>query len=396
VSRSREVPELTLVYALAGGAARREALRGAAREALRAADFDRLVRELVERRLLSLIGSRAVEVGADLVPDGFAAAVTGARAAARGRGLAVEGATRRVVSVLAAAGIRALPLKGPLLAEEAHGDIGLRETADVDLLVPRSDLVLAVGALRAIGFSEPDDPVRADGLPDLHFRLTHVSLPSIELHWRVHWDEREFSERLLARAAPGPDGLLRAAPDDLAASLLLFYARDGFHGVRMAADIAAWWDRHGRRLAPGFLEAHARSFPALAPSFTAAALAAERLTGTPALGWLGGAVSGGRRVSMAARLADWAGSRDRDQLTANISLVSALLGPPRSVPSFARRELSLPRAGLGANAAHAGKVTARFALALWAVRSGRAWVEAPVGVAAGMARGDGAPRVPPG
>jgi hypothetical protein len=323
---------------------------------------------------LPLVGTRALEAAGDVCPPSFHAHVRAAVTAARARGIAVEAELRRTVALLADHGIRALPLKGPLLAAEAHGDYGLRETDDVDLLVPPARLHEAADLLAAASYARMDDPIRPNGLPDLHLALQHPQGPRIELHWRVHWYEEAFSEDMLARAEPGPDGLLRPRPDDLAAALLLFYARDGLYGVRLAADIAGWWDRHGDALPPGFLEGHARCYPALAPALTAAAEAAERLTGVPATGWLGSAAVRGRRVEIATRLSNWTQSGDRDQLAANISLADGLLGPRGSVGAFARRQLQ-PRAG--ALVPHATKTVARYAIALWRVRGGRWWSPLP-------------------
>jgi hypothetical protein len=290
------------------------------------------------------------------------------------RGLAVEAATRSATARLSEASIPALPLKGPLLAEAAHGDIGARDTRDVDLLVPRERLREAAGLLADGSFRTPDDPLRDNGLPDLHLALRSTERPSIELHWRVHWYEEAFSADMLARAQPGGDDLLRAQPDDLAASLLLYYARDGFHGIRLAADIAAWWDRNGHDLAPAFLEDHARRYPELRPALTAAAAVIERMTGVPACDWVGREAVRGRRVDLAERLADWTQDGDRDQVLANISLVDGLLGPSGSGRAFMRREL-VPRSG--SRAPHAAKVVARCAIALWRVRGGRRWSPAP-------------------
>ena len=203
-------------------------------------------------------------------------------------------------------------------------------------------------------------------------------MPEVELHWRVHWYERLFAADMLARAVPGDDGLLRADPRDLAASLLLFYARDGFHGMRLAADIAAWSDRHRASLEAAFLAGHARRYPELAPALTAAAYAAERLTGVPALEWLGDAAATSRRVELAVRLADWRQDRDRDQMAANISLVGGLLGPRGSAPDFARRELVPANNAPAATAAHALKMCSRYTLALWRVRGARTWAADPV------------------
>lgn len=364
-------PALELIFLQAGCAARRAELADRTRAALRHVDFPRLTLELQARRLLPLIGTRLLEAAGDLCPPSFRTAVRTAQSAARVRGLAVYGATRRVSALLAEHDIPALALKGPLLAEEAHGDMGLRETGDVDLLVPRERLDDAAALLVQQGYRPPLDRLRANGLPDLHLVLRIPDGPPVELHWRVHWHEEDFSRRMLGRATPGEDGMLHAHSQDLCASLLLFYARDGFQGVRLAADAAGWWDHQGSEsLPPGFLAPHLSAYPDLDPSFTAAAAAVEALTGAPARRWLGTGSATDRRVALATRLADWAQDSDRDQLTANVSLVGALLGPRRSAADFARREL-VPDSG--PVAPHALKLTARYGVALWRLRRGRRW-----------------------
>lgn len=332
------------------------------------ADFDVLEQTLTERRLLPLIGSRAIAVEGASVPDTFRRAVLDARAAARAHGLAVEWSTRRTVALLAGRGISALPLKGPVLGQEAYDDLGLRPTADIDLLLHRDQLDAAVGLLLEQGFAPPTDPRRPDGLPELHWVMAHPGFPPVELHWRVHWYETQFSEDMLARASPGCDDILRPETADLVASLLLFYARDGFYGVRFAADLAAWWDRHGRALPPGFLEPYPRRYPELGPALTAAARVAEAVAGVPAVSWLGNASVPTRRVALATRLADWTQHGDPDQLRANVSLVGGLLGPPGSGPEFVRRELLEKATGRRATVVHCVKTGGRYVLALWRAR----------------------------
>jgi hypothetical protein len=192
----------------------------------------------------------------------------------------------------------------------------------------------------------------------------------------VAWYETKFAGDMLARSAPGEDGMLRPEARDLAASLLLFYARDGFHGIRYAADLAALWDRRPAGLDGPFLEGHADRYPALAPALTAAARAAEAVAGVPATRWLGDRAASGRRVSIATRFADWRQVGDPDQLSANISLVGGLLGPPGSAWSFARRELLPYELRPARRLAHAVKRFGRYGLALWRVRGHRTWVAA--------------------
>lgn len=362
------------LFLLAGTAARREELAERTREVLAGADFDALAAELERRRVLPLIGTRALAVAPEACPPSFTERVNAAVRGARARGLRLEAATRDAVARLAEHGIPALPLKGPLLAAEAHGDLGLRIADDVDLLVPRARLQDAARLLVGAGWDEPSDRLDRRGLPDLHLVLRRDRHPAIELHWRVYWGEGAFAADMLGRAEPGPGGLLRAWPDDLMASLLLYYARDGLSGVRLAADIAGWWDRNGDALPPRFLEAHFRRHPALQRPLLAAAIAAERLTGAPARSWLGDPPPGGRRVGTAVRLADWSQAGDRDQIGANISLAGGVLGAPGALPAFARREL-VPREG--PLVPHAAKMLGRYAVALWRVRGGRRWAESP-------------------
>jgi hypothetical protein len=363
--------ELVLTYRLAGSEARRASAESEISQLLSQVDYGVLERELASRRLLALIGARVTAAAGDTAPAAFRVAADAARRHARAHGLAVEWALRRTVSMLAERGIPALPLKGPTLALAAHGDLGLRETTDVDLLVPRQRLDDALGLLLADGYQTP--PERAhDGLPELHWSVRHPRRPRVELHWRVHWYETRFSAEMLARARPGDDGLLRAAAPDLLAALLLFYARDGFHGLRLPADLAAWWDRHGGELGPEPLAGYADRYPELAPSLGAAAEVAEATSGVPALRWLGaGAVAHTRRVDVAVRLADWTGHGDRDQLRANISLVGGLLGPAGSARGFVRRELLEKADTRSRTALHCAKMAGRYLLALWSARGGR-------------------------
>jgi hypothetical protein len=263
------------------------------------------------------------------------------------------------------AGIRALGLKGPGLAEAAHGDPGLRISGDVDLLVAPEDLHRASELLVAEGYERPTDPLGPGGLPHLHLEMRHPAAPSVELHWRVHWHETAFSRDLLADPSAANAG----------AALLLFYARDGFYGLRLAADVAAWHDRHAAGLpAAGLLDEHAGRDPELARTWRAAAAAAARTAGIPATAWLSAPGPLDRGERLAVRLANWSWSGDPDQLAANIWLVDALLAPPGQRVQWTMRMLD--SAPGGRRIPHAAKVWSRNAAALWRVRR-RSWTPAP-------------------
>lgn len=59
----------------------------------------------------------------------------------------------RIVDHLAASGVEVLPYKGLALAEAVYGDIALRQTGDIDLLIRARDLARAREAVRELGYT---------------------------------------------------------------------------------------------------------------------------------------------------------------------------------------------------------------------------------------------------
>jgi len=147
---------------------------------------------------------------------------------------------------------------------------------------------------------------------------------------------------MLARAVDDPRCGLRARPADELASLLLFYARDGFVDLRLAADIGAWWDAFGASLEPGALSAILQRYPAIDRALVAAATVAERVVGLPRE-WLTGPRRIGVRARLAARLANPGACGAEAQLNADVGLVDGLLAPSGGHWDFARRQLLPPR-----------------------------------------------------
>lgn len=314
-------------------------------------DYAALEDGLRRRRLLPLLGGRLVEIAGATVPDAFREAVLETRDRARVAGLVLQLQTEEAIRAFADASIEAMPLKGTWLAEAAHHDLGLRHSSDIDLLVGERDLPRAVEVLRAAGYRAPQDAVDRDGLPLLHFRLLHPERAPVELHWRIHWYERRFSADLLERRAP----------EDVAAALLLFYARDGFLGLRLAADLAGWWDRHGHEVPRGALAGHLRRYPELARSWLAAATMAEAVAAVPARVWFDGADRLDRRARFALRLGNWSETGGHSQLAANLMLLDGLLAPNGMLGAAVQREFHRAPAG---RVEHVVKISARSVVGL--------------------------------
>jgi hypothetical protein len=342
-----------------------------------AVDWDRLRDTLRARRLLTILGPRLTELAGAHASEEFAETVRLAVDAGRRRGAFLQLIALHLMAALGEAGIRSTPLKGPLLGETLYGDAGVRPSSDIDLLVAPEQLRAAVAVVRELGYEEPTDHVDRHDLPLLHFKLLHTrrELPPVELHWRVHWYERNFArERLL----PAPDARgerWRPAATDELAALLLFYARDGFVDLRLATDVGAWWDTFGHALEPGALTELIEEYPVLARVLTVAVKVAERVVGVPAERVLGDRARLVLRDRAAIRLANPNPRMSTPQLYADMGMVDALLTPPGHLGAFVRRQLLPPREVLAERArrtqeppstrlGHGARVLGRYGLTM--------------------------------
>lgn len=336
--------EQALILLSAGTAARREAMRERIGAQLDTVEWKRLSGLLQSQRLLPTLGPRILELAGEQAPAEFEQAVAASVEAARRQEALLQLISARTMEALAAAGIRSAGLKGPLLGEALYGEPGRRLSSDIDLLVAPEQLGLAVEAIRGLGYARPSDYVGANGMPLLHFALAHEQgeLPPVELHWRIHWYESSFArDRLLPPAGADPRAW-RPAPADELAALLLYYARDGFTGLRQATDLGAWWDVFGAGMAAGALAQTIHSYPALAPALGAALAVAGRTVGLPAERMTGAQLVLGTRERMAVRLASTRPHDSEAQLFAEIGLIDGLLTPRHGLGAFLRRQVAPP------------------------------------------------------
>ncbi|MGH2937674.1 MAG: nucleotidyltransferase family protein [Solirubrobacterales bacterium] len=336
--------ERGLILLAAGTAARRDAGRPRALALATVVDWEQLAVTLHRRRLLPTLGPRIEDLCGGRTDDKFSAHVERALAQTRRQGAFLQLISARITAALRDAGVRCAPLKGPGLSEALYGDPGRRLASDIDLLVAPEQLVAALTVVSGFGYGEPIDHVDEDGVPELHFAVSHRSeeLPPVELHWRIHWYERRFAaERLLP--PPGADPAWRPAAIDELAALLLFYARDGFVDLRLATDIGAFWDVRGAETRSADFAALLSAYPPLRRPLLAAAVAAERVVGLPAADLLAATPSPDLRSRLAVRLANPNPSpRSRaSQIHAAIGLVDGLLTPPGELRDFVRRQILL-------------------------------------------------------
>jgi Uncharacterised nucleotidyltransferase len=365
-------PEERLIGLSAGTASRRRAGRERMGELAEAVSWPQLLDALRTRRLLPTLGPRIVELSGERADGAFKAALTKFLESTRRQAALVQLISARAQAMLAEAGIRSAPLKGPMLGEALYGEPGRRASSDVDLLVASEDLQRAVGVVRGMGYAAPGDLVRDDGLPLLHYAMVHErgELPPVELHWRIHWYERDFAHDRLLPPSAG-DAAWRPAPEDELVALLLYYARDGLAGLRHPTDLGAWWDGFGERIAPRAIDRALHGYRALQPAALAAARAAQAVVGLPAA-----ALTDQRRLGirgrMAVRLANPLPRSGEAQVFADMGLVDGLLTPFGGWRAFLLRQVAPPPGTLpprlngkpASRIGHSIRVLGRYALTM--------------------------------
>jgi hypothetical protein len=320
--------------------------------------------------VLALLGGRLLAV--DEAPEWFAEAVARDAWLGRASAMAHEALLSRVQDALSPFGIRAVPLKGIALSHIAHGDAGIRRTSDLDVLVAPDRFEEAVGRLEAAGLERGVEPLDRYGRPGLHQLLIAPDMPPLELHWRIHWYEERFAGDAVARSVADEALGWRLSPADDLVALLLFYARDGFTGLRFPADIAAWLDRHAALVPADALATAARAYPELAAAIVAASWAVcvaideDRLARPPVHG----------RTRLAVGLTDPAMHDQITQIYANAALVNLLLTPAGQLASGVRRHLAPSLGRLISERPELAEQpprVQRIAQALTPLRVGRRW-----------------------
>jgi hypothetical protein len=154
----------------------------------------------------------------------------------------------KVLGILAEEEIPVVPLKGPVLASRAYGDVSLRAYADLDLLVREEDLDAGIRALQEAGLT-PEPTHWA--LPEELLRRWSSAVPfftddgsSVELHWHLadpFWQSRLGTPGLFGRAHPRDwmgRPVLWLTPEDQLLVLSLHAARHGWSRLIWICDLA--------------------------------------------------------------------------------------------------------------------------------------------------------------
>jgi hypothetical protein len=101
----------------------------------------------------------------------------------------------KLLDLLKSHGVPCLPFKGPVLIASAYGELGLRESRDLDVFVHRRDVLRATAILTANGYQQLHEDFEPDQkVAERFFLYNHVfqhGTTRVEMHWTIA--ERQFA-----------------------------------------------------------------------------------------------------------------------------------------------------------------------------------------------------------
>lgn len=104
--------------------------------------------------------------------------------------LALSGEMEQLAKEFSERGLRSLFLKGPVIAADLYGDVSLRTSCDLDVLIPLKELNQAEALLVSLGYEKDEYIVSV--LNDWKWRHHHTTFMhptkaiKVELHWRLN------------------------------------------------------------------------------------------------------------------------------------------------------------------------------------------------------------------
>lgn len=163
--------------------------------------------------------------------------------------LLLAGELVKILELFEHHGVPAIPYKGPVLAAWGYGDLALRSSGDLDLLLRREHILKARDLLISRGYSPRTrrDHARETVLRpfEREYGFTHNRLPiDVELQWEIAPEQFPFPLNIeslrerLRRAPLGNSSVLTLSPEDLLLVLCVHGAKHFWERLQWICDIA--------------------------------------------------------------------------------------------------------------------------------------------------------------
>lgn len=247
-------PERRLL--LAAATSRRDArVSERVRDLATRVDWSRFAQLALDHAVLVLVFRTLDALAPDLVPGDVAEAARAYAAEQRARNERLVDELVTIVTSLDEAGVPAVPFKGPLLAEQAYGDVALRRFRDLDFLIPVSGIDACYATLERLGYRGTHEltpaqarAFRAYAGEDILFHDT--SGTAIEPHWAfaphtlaIDLDYEALWRRMRPATLRGTR-ILTLSPEDTLLALAIHGGKEQWIRLQWICDFAETVRRH--------------------------------------------------------------------------------------------------------------------------------------------------------
>ncbi|WP_420490166.1 nucleotidyltransferase domain-containing protein [Neobacillus drentensis] len=153
-------------------------------------EWDKFIQLSKHHRVFPLIYKRMKDLGGDFIPTSVLQELFLIYQKNIFQMLHLSGETEKISKLFSSNQIRTLFLKGPVLAADLYGDISLRTSADLDVLIPIEKLDQAEEILINEGYKK--DEYILTVLNDWKWRHHHITFfhpqkkIKVEIHWRLN------------------------------------------------------------------------------------------------------------------------------------------------------------------------------------------------------------------
>lgn len=162
-------------------------------------DWNLFMRLVYHHRLYSVIYLQIKHANMSFVPANVVESLRQEYTANTFRMLHLTAEMEQVCSTLDGQGIRNITLKGPALAHDLYGDISMRTSKDLDILIPLEDVEAAEEVLETLGYVTKEGR-RITAVQSWKWREHHVCYmhpvkrTQVEVHWRLNPDSGKESD----------------------------------------------------------------------------------------------------------------------------------------------------------------------------------------------------------
>jgi hypothetical protein len=225
-------------------------------------DWDFVLSEATENSVAPLLEMNLRAVMADAAP---AVAMERLKITCRAntvRCLFLAAELHKILELFRTAGIAAIPYKGPVLAEQAYGNLTLRDFDDLDIILPQHDLMKAHEVMLGLGYQARFPWILSKGskaalVPGEYNYRDEKRRAVVELHTELtlrHFpvapDIDRFAQRMVKVMVAGRE-VLTLAPEDLLSALCVHGSKDFWERISWITDVAGLiqrqtgfdWDR---------------------------------------------------------------------------------------------------------------------------------------------------------